>query len=164
MQAYLFISRKGDRLDLLLNLGCLTNAIANVVKLSTSNLTDTNDVDLLHIGRVDGERLLHAATVRNSSDGKGLGDAAAVLGDYGSFEHLDSLTRTLLDLVVNTNGVTDADHRNVFLKLLTCKSLDHIHLLALLKYRTFMQSIAADCSLIHRCKMHTVFVLYHNSR
>ena len=117
-----------DRLvDLFLNLGCLTNAVTEVVQLCTSYLTNADNVNLFNIGRMDGEGLLYAYAIRNASYSKGLGDAAAVLCDHGAFEHLDSLTVTLFDSVVNTDGVTDADDGQSLLQLLVCKSLNQVH-------------------------------------
>ena len=113
--------------DLLLNLGSLTDSVTQIVELRTSYLTDADDVYLLNVGRVEREGLLNAYAVRNSSDREGLGDSAAVLCNNGSLEHLDSFSRTLLDLVVNTDGVTDADYGYFLLQLLVCKSLDQIH-------------------------------------
>ena len=127
-----FSLRVTEELLLVLNLGILTDLVTQVVQLSASYLTVTNDVDLNNVRGVDGEYLLHAAAVRNTSDGKGLGDAAAVLGDNGTFEHLDSLTGTLNDLVVDTNGVTDVNFGHLSLQLLVCKSFDQIHRKALL--------------------------------
>ena len=47
------------------------------------------------------EGLLDADAVGNASDGEGLGDAAAVLGDDSALEELNSLAGTLFDLVGN---------------------------------------------------------------
>ena len=119
-------------LDLFLNLGCLTNSVTQVVELCSANLTLTDNVYLLNVRRVDGEGLLHAASVGNASYGEGLGDSAAVLCNNGTLEHLNSLAVTLFDSVVYTNGVTNVDDRQFGLKLLVCKSLKHVHLTVLL--------------------------------
>jgi len=117
----------GLALNEFLNLGALADSAAEVVELSSSDLTVTDNVDLLNVGRVNGEGLLNAYTVRNSAYGKGFGDAAAVLSDNGTFKHLNSLSVTLFDLVVNTYGVTDAELGYRFLQLLVSKSLNKIH-------------------------------------
>ena len=88
------------RSDLFFNLGSLTDSLANVVQLCTSDFTDANDVYLLNVRRVDGESLLNTTTVRNTSYSKGFGNTAAVLSDNGSFEKLDSFAVTLFDTVV----------------------------------------------------------------
>ena len=102
-------------LDLFLNLCCLTNAVANVVELSTSNLTGANYLNLLNVGRMYRERLLDTATVSYASDSKRLGNSAAVLSDDSTLEDLYSFSCSLFDLVVNLNGITDVKSRNVFL-------------------------------------------------
>ena len=99
----------------MLNLGSLSNSVTNIVELRTSNLTDADDIYLLNVGRVDGECLLDTATIRNTSNRKGLGNSAAVLCDNGSFEQLNSFAVTLFDSVVNTNGITNINYGNLFL-------------------------------------------------
>ena len=115
-------------LDLFLNLGCLTNSVTQIVELSTSYLTLTDNVYLFYVGRVNREGLLYATAVRNTSYRERLGDSAAMLSNDSSFEHLDSLASTLLDLVVNTDRVTNVDNRNLGLQLLVCKSLNQSYL------------------------------------
>ena len=92
-------------LDVLFNFGGLTNAITQVVQLSATDLTLTNDFDLLNVGRMDGESLFHADAIRNATDGEGLLDAAVLLSNNGTLEDLDTLTRAFLDAVVNLDGV-----------------------------------------------------------
>ena len=121
-----------EKLLFLLDLGILTDLVTQVIQLRASYLTVADDVNLDNVGRMDREDLLHAAAVRNASDGEGFGDAAAVLGDNGTLEHLNSLARTLNDFVVDANGVTDVDLGNLSLELLVCKSFDQIHGKALL--------------------------------
>ena len=135
--------------DLLLNLGCLTNSGAEVVELRTANLRLAEYYDLLNVGGMKGEGLLYTYTVGNTSNGKGLGDSAAMLSNNGTLEHLSSGLLTLGDTNVNLYTVTDAEYGNFGLKLLINKSLDLIHFMALLIQRTFMQSFAEDCSESH---------------
>ena len=129
LSQWLFLSGIVERKELLLllDLGILTDLVTQVVQLSASDLTVADDVDLNNVGRVDREDLLHTAAVGDTSDGEGLGDAAAVLGDNGTLKHLNSLTRTLNDLVVDADGVTDVDLGHLGLKLLVYKSFDQIH-------------------------------------
>ena len=132
------------RLNLFFNLRCLADSVAEVVKLCSSNLTNTNDINLSYVRGMEGECLFNTTTIGNTSYSKCLGDSAAVLSNNGTLEHLNSLFVSFLDLVVNTYSITDSDHRNLCLNLLTCKSLNQIHFSVLLKYRAFMQSCAAD--------------------
>ena len=92
------------------------------------------------------ESLLYAATIRHASYRKGLRDTTAVLRNHGTLENLDSFPRTLFDPVVDLHGAADLNDRGILLNLLTYKSLNLIHLRLLLIQRTFVQSIAEDCS------------------
>ena len=83
---------------------------------------------------MNGESLLNTNTVRNSSYSKGLGNSTAMLSNNGTLEELNSLLLTLGDTNVNLNTVTDTKLRNLSFKLLTYKSLDLFHFMALLNY------------------------------
>ena len=78
---------------------------------------------------MDGESLLNAYAVRNSSYSKGLGDSAAMLCNNGSLKELDSFLFTFGDADVNLYTVTNAKLRYVSFELLINKSLDLFHLL-----------------------------------
>ena len=123
-----FLFAEEQSVDLLLDLGSLTDAVTQVVQLGAAHLTNTDDLDAGHVGGVQGEGLLHAATVGNTADGEGLGDAAAVLGDDSALKDLNSFSVSFLDPVLDTHRVTNAEGRNLSLELLICKSLDQIHL------------------------------------
>ena len=77
--------------DLFLGLGCLTNSVAQIEEFRAAYLTDTGNLYLYNIRRVDGERLLNAHAVSNSSYGKGLGNTAVALCNESTLEQLDSL-------------------------------------------------------------------------
>ena len=110
--------------DELLNAGCLTNSVTEIVELSTSYLTNSGNNYLLNVGRMKREGLLNANTVCYAANGEGFGDTAAILGDNGSFENLNTGTLTLNYTAVNLNVITDVELGNVILELLTCKSLN----------------------------------------
>ena len=152
------ISRK-----IFLNLGSLTNSTAEVVQLSAANLTLTDNVNSYYVGRVKGESLLNATAVSDSSYGKGGGNATLVLCDNSTLVHLNSFSRTLNDLVVNANGVTDVELGYLCLELLICKSLNKIHYKALLKIRMFMRAKQRTTLVIYavftRRKDYTIFFL-----
>ena len=112
--------------DAFLNAGCLTNSIAEIVELSTSDLTDSGNNYLLNVRRVNREGLLNANTVCNAANGEGLGNTAAVLGDNGTFEDLGTGALALNYTAINLNVVTDVELGNVCLELLIRKSLDNI--------------------------------------
>ena len=132
--------------DLLFNLCCLTNSVTQIVELRAANLRLTEYYNLVNVGRVDREGLLHTYAVGNTSYGEGLGNAAAMSGNNGTLEKLDSFLLALSDTDVNLYTVTDLELRNLSLQLLTYKSLDLFHFMALLKLRTFVQERAEDCS------------------
>ena len=116
-------------LDLLFNLGSLAHSVTQIVELCTSDHTGTNDVDLNDVGRMDGEGLLNTNRVRNASYSEGLGDSAAVLSDDNALEKLDSLTCSLFNAVVNTNGITNINNGKFRLKMLLGNSCNEIHYL-----------------------------------
>ena len=120
------------RLNLFLNLSSLAQSATNVVQLSTANLTATDNFNLNYVGRVNGEGLLYAYAVGHTTNGEGLGDSAALLGDDSALEQLDSLLVALFDTVVNANGVTHVESGNFALQLLVSESLDQIHQVFLL--------------------------------
>ena len=143
--------------EVFLNLGSLTNSATEVVELSAANLTLTDNVNSHNVGRMNGESLLNATAVSDSSYGEGCGDAALVLSDNGTLVHLNSFSCTLNDLVVNANGVTNVELGYVFLELLICKSLNKIHFKALLQIRMFMR--AKQRTTLVLCVFHTRVLL-----
>jgi len=111
-------------LDLFLDLSALTDSVSEVVELCASDFTASHNVDLCDVGRVKREGLLNTAAVSYAANCEGLRDAAAVLADDGSFEHLDSFSSTLFDKVVNSDCVTDIERGDLSLQLLADKSVD----------------------------------------
>jgi len=65
-----FVLGQGKLLNLFLNLRSLTNAVTQIVKLCAANLCHTDYINLCHVGRMEGEGLLHTDTVGNASYGK----------------------------------------------------------------------------------------------
>ena len=76
---------------------------------------------------MDGEGLFDADTVGHTANGKGLLDAAMLLGNDSTLEDLDTLTGAFLDAVVNLDGVTDVEVVSAFLQLTVGQMLDQIH-------------------------------------
>ena len=56
--------------DLLLDLGSLTDAVAQVVQLRTANLTDANDGNARNVRGMQGEGLFHTAAIRDAANRK----------------------------------------------------------------------------------------------
>ena len=73
------------------------------------------------------EGLLDAYAERHTSNSEGLGDATVLLSDNGTFEKLNSLSGALNDTLMNLNGVTYVELRNLRLELLLCKCFQYGH-------------------------------------
>lgn len=113
--------------DEFLNLGALTNSVAEVVKLRTANLTVTDNFNLSYVGRVEREGLFYAYAVCYAANSEGGTNAAVVSCDYGAFKKLDSFASAFLDLVVNADGVTYVELVGAFAELLICKNFELVH-------------------------------------
>ena len=126
-----------------MNSGLDTEAIVEAMLTTYQTKIDNQNKKLTKLQ----ESFFDAATVCDTANGKGLGDSTAVTCDNCTFVHLDSLSASLFDSVVNTNGITNIEAGSAFLKLLVCKSLDLSHWL-LLDSENIRASIAEDCSVI----------------
>ena len=104
-----------DKSELFLDLRILADLVAEVIELSASNFTASNNLDLFDVRGMYGESLFDADTVGNTSYGEGFGNSAAVLRDYSALKELNSLARTLFDLVINLDGITDIYNGYIFL-------------------------------------------------
>ncbi len=97
-------------LNLGLNLCSLTNSVSEVVQLSSANLTVSYDLYLFNRRAVERENSLNAAAVCNTSNGECLVDAAVLLSDNSTLEHLDTELIALLDLNAYLNVVADLNN------------------------------------------------------
>ena len=79
------------KLNLLCDLGSLAYATAQVVQLSTANLTAANNLELSNVRRMYREGLLYAYAVRNAANGYGLVYASVLLSNDDAFEYLNTL-------------------------------------------------------------------------
>ena len=97
----------------------------------------------LHVGGVQGEHALHTYAVGNAAHGEGLADAAALAGDHGAFELLDTLPVAFTDVHVHADGVTDGELGDLSLERVLRDSFDCVHLRFLQKnnVQTFMPAI-----------------------
>ena len=111
-------------LNSLLDLCSLAEAIAQVVQLCTANLALADSLDHCNVGRMQGENLLAADAVRNTTNGDGLSDTAVLTGDDGAFENLNTLARAFLDAYMNADGVADLCFGNFFLHVLAVQCLN----------------------------------------
>lgn len=124
-----FVLQYSDELlfDEFLNLGALTNSVAEVVQLRTANLTVTDNFNLSYVRGVEREGLFYAYTISYATNGESGTNAAVVSCDYGAFKKLDSFAGTFLDLVVNADGVTYVELMGAFAELLICKNFELVH-------------------------------------
>ena len=111
-------------LDSLLDLCGLAEALAQVVQLCTTNLALTDGLDHCNVGRMQGENLLAANAVGNTTDGDGLSNAAVLTCDDSAFENLNTLARAFLDAYMNADGVADLCFGNFFLHVLAVQCLN----------------------------------------
>ena len=93
-----FFVLKESALQLLADLGSLTDAAAQVIQLGAANITAAHGLDLLDEGGVDGEHLLDADAVGKTTNGEGLLKTAVLLRDDDALEDLDTLAGAFLDL------------------------------------------------------------------
>ena len=107
------------KLQLLLNLCCLTLTLTEIIELSSSDLTFAYDLDVVDLGAVYGKDSLNTYAVRNTTDGDRLRKSGSLSSDNISFENLDTLLSTFLDLEVSLYVITDLNIRIVILDILT---------------------------------------------
>ena len=113
----LFMSCRLERLlltsntaALLLNTGSLTSKLAQIVKLSATNLTNLVHFDALDVGRLHGEDTLYTNGARHLANSEALLlTVTADLDDYATIE-LDTLLRTLDNFVSDSDSVTTTQH------------------------------------------------------
>ena len=91
-----------------------------------------DNLELCNVRGMYREGLLNADTVRDTSDGNGLVDAAMLHSDNGTLEDLNSFAVTFLDLSVYLDGIADLELRQVGLDLLVCENLNSVHRILLL--------------------------------
>lgn len=91
------------------------------------------------------EYSFNAYAVGNASDGKGLGNSAALARNYCAFKGLNSFTLTLTDFNMNSYSIADSELRNIFLKLTCFNDFKCVHN-NLLLIRPFLQMQRNACS------------------
>ena len=122
-----FFVLKESVLQLLADLGSLTDAAAQVIELGAADITAAHGLDLLDEGRMDVEHLLDADAVGETTNGEGLLKTAVLLRDNDALEDLDTLAGAFLDLDVNADGIADVDNGHFLLQLLGFELFDEIN-------------------------------------
>src|SRR3954454_12484472 len=95
----------GTRVTALAHTGALADAAAQVVELGAPDVTAGGDLDLLDLGRVQGECALDADAEGLLAHGEGLADPLALALDDHAFEDLRTTPRALDDLEVDLDAV-----------------------------------------------------------
>lgn len=114
-------------LDALFNLCLLTNAVTEVIELSSANFTLADSCNRDDGRRMNGENLFAANTVGNTTDSNGLIDAAMLSCNDSAFECLSTLTAAFFNLYENTDGVANVHLGEFGLHVALIKSFDKIH-------------------------------------
>ena len=131
----------GSVLNALFDLGALAHTVPQIVQLGSADFALANGLDLFDRGRMDGENLLHADTVRHAADRDGLLDAAVKRGDHGLLEEQETRAVALLE----EDGVAHIGRGGRFLLILAAECLHEIHSRFLLVYRR-------SCRLFHAAR------------
>ena len=114
-------------LDEFLNLGALTNSVAEIVELGATDITAADNLDLRDTGAVDREDTLDALAGLDTADGESLLDAGTASRDHDALELLDTLIVALDDLNRNFNGIADVELVTVLTNLLFTDFVQYRH-------------------------------------
>lgn len=106
--------------SLLLDTGLLTGEVTEVVDTCATNYTVLVHLDVVDVGRVEGEDTLYTYAVRNLADGEHLGLARTLDLDYHTTEALQTLLVTLDDFVSYGDSITSTELRHVGISLGPC--------------------------------------------
>jgi hypothetical protein len=91
----------------------LTNAITQEVQLRTTSIRAADDLELRNQRGVDRPSTLDTDITNNAANGNHLVDAAALAGDQGSREDLDTFFLTFNNSDVNVDGIADIETRDI---------------------------------------------------
>src|SRR4051794_33119912 len=100
------------RVAALANAGALADAAAQVVQLRPPDVTASGDLDLLDLGRMQGERALDTDAEGLLAHRESLTDAFALTLDDDAFEDLRAAPRALDDLEVDLDAVSGLKARD----------------------------------------------------
>ena len=116
---------KEDSLEaFLFDSGFLTGEVAQIEDAGTAHSTTLVDINLLDKRAGEGENTLHADTVRDLADSKGLSSSASTALQHNALEVLDSFFVTFFNLIVDGDGVTRLELGEL---LALDKVLDKLH-------------------------------------
>ena len=110
-----------------LDLCCLSNSWAEVVELCSSDTTSYDNFNLLNSWRMHWENSFNANTIADLSDCESLSDTAVVLGNYNTFESLDSFCCSFNNLEENFNCITNTEILSILFDLLSFNRSNDVH-------------------------------------
>ena len=96
----MLLFERSKSLDLFLDLGCLTDSVAQVEEFRSANFTSADHFDRLDVGRMEREGLFGPYAVGYAADGESFAYAAVSFGDDRAFEHLRSDAGTFYDTAI----------------------------------------------------------------
>lgn len=120
-----------------------TCSAAHVVEFRSPDVAFSDDFDLFYPWRMYRERLFDAYAGSDPSDCESLTDAAALLLENESLEHLDSFPVAFFDLDINFYLVARFKIRYVLLQIILRYCVQCVHNMRFLLY--FLGVLAAAC-------------------
>ena len=112
---------------LFLDFRSLANLLAQVVQLCATNVATTNDFNLVNLRRMNREGALYADREADLADGERFAAGVTMTADDVALEHLNALTVTFDDAVMDLDVVANVELRNVLLELLLLDCANDIH-------------------------------------
>src|SRR6478672_4063322 len=112
---------------LLLDLGGLPDAVAEVVELRPAHVAACNDLDLGDDRRVLREGALDTDAEAHLADREGLADSAALDPDHHALEHLHAFASALDDAHVHLEGVAGPEVGDVVAQVSAVDEIGCVH-------------------------------------
>ena len=101
-----------------LDLGRLALQAAQIIKLCPTDMAAADDLDGIHARRMHRERAFNTDTIGDAANGKGFTAGAVALCDHHTLERLKTFAAAFDDLDEHTNGVANAEVRQIGTELL----------------------------------------------
>lgn len=111
----------------LFDTGCFAAKVAKIIKLSTANLTATNNVDVIDDRCVQREDTFDAYAEADLSHGYRLADAAMFASNANALERLQAFLCAFFDPDVNAKRIARLKCGNVLFKLSLFDYIQSIH-------------------------------------
>jgi len=102
----------------------LSGPLTKIIQLGPSFFTASNRLYVYNVGRVKGEYSLYSFIVHDSSDCKGLVNAAAFAGDYCAGKYLNAFFIAFPDFTADINHIAYFEMGRIFFQTFTFNSID----------------------------------------